>query len=981
MKVEQLNRFTEIKQPTSADKYMTSGTMVTQRYPAVGVGVTATAGQTIINFGFAVPQDGVTPGAFCCIINGQKLPQDDYSFTNIIAGTSAQVTLVAPLTGIESIECLLLGTTVTAFPNPSTVQAGLNNLYAGLAACGNVFTLPATTNTTYISTSSNNPYTLFFDDGRPLFGVRRFMVGGMQAITLASDTPYDSTGLQGYYLVDASTGLPDTKFRAYGNWAITSNTTNGYCYLTSSTNGAYISITGIFNKMNAVVGTSTASSYTENIYLNGANTGNTITHNNSIVIDGQYYASNEVVNVNIGAVTQNLYNVQLIKNSTTASYFYGFEIINDAYNSSANTAISIPACSKVIQGQVISFPAFTGANSLPYAGSTSNSGQAYSASNSKGARVAWYPTLLGTYTSKVTTAVENVQTGSLAAGDNITGLATPAVYYSVANTQGNIIRVRNSSSFTATMRALLVPTGITSGNLLLANDYTGGAVANVLTNNSGITNKQYEDDGTTAPNFSAGAGYYVDLYANVLANASHANEEFVRDIHVRDFGYGASTDFSTLGGSSANAAAVLDDGITNLVANACYIYTDGGIVANATGSYVTVTFVGSGIDYELSTGYVRKVASDLPYGTHTLKVVLTSLTILTFMIEGVTAGTATVTSATEFDTIGIRFFKVYQPKTPALTGYNNPEFAYNVLANQVLTNLPTRSLSAYNGFVDQGSIKKLTLRESIFVGSSCSITGFSILNPAGYSPFLAGGTTGNFTYNIFGVNKFRFGIKGDAGDTYSLAIDGSTVETNISLVVNDSFIVDSNSTLSALTNHSIQVSRGSTTVGNFWALSLDFNTPIYEPSTWTTNPYLDYFISGTGVGDYRQTSLVPVQTAQREYRAISTLANSTTTSSEIIVATLILDKGKWYLDTMTGLFYPNVGGTCTVNIRVDGAIVSTNATYYGTLNGYASVSNSIELTLTKKSAITITWSPSSSSIQYISVAQPPTFIKVVKNSN
>ena len=948
MKVEQLNKFTEIKQPTSADKYTSSGTMVLQSYGPV----TATASQTVINFGFSVPQDGVTPKAFFLLINGQKLPSDDYSFTNIISGQSSQVTLVAPLTGTESIECFLKGTTVTAFPNPSTVQAGLNQLYAGLAAYGNVFTVPATTNTTYANSGTldsngnpiNNPYRLFFDDGKPLFGADRFMIGGIQAITDTSDTPYDSAGLQGYYLVNARTGLIDRKFRCYGNWSIYQNTATGPLMLTSSTVGDYFAISGIYNKINMLFdGQATRGSFY--IYLDGVNTSNTISHVTSSVNNSQNYQQNCNSVINIGTVAQGIHTTKLIMVSTTGTYTTGFEVINDQYSSSAN--ITVPACSKVIQGQVINFPAYTGANSLPYVGSTNNNGQAYT--GSRGARVAWYPTTLGTYTSKVQSIVETIQTGTLVAGsssaDYISGISNVAAYYN--NSQGNIVRVRGDSSLTATNRMLLVPTADGS-NLTFGNDFTGTTKNQVMTANSSGSNIQYRDDGTTACTFSAGT-VYLDLYGKCLGNADHSNEEPVRDIHWRDLGYGASTDFSTLGSSIRNAYATLDDDTTNLVGSGqIAAHSDGGVGTANTGDLLVFTFNGSGIDYVLASGLVRKIVSDLPNGSHTLKLLETGGSTITWAIDGVTIGSL---SAGDLYSIGLLYFKVYQPKLPLLAGYSNPEFVYNVIANQVQTNLTAASTVGFGSYtdspcIDQGVIRKFGFREYIYdtgwsqFAQSASLPGGSRIGP----PSAA---TGGFNLNIYGVSKFRvWGYPTAASDTYAMIVDGVTLGSWTSPANNITSICTSYMNIATLGSHTIRVNKSGTN-GNYGHACIDYNTPIYEPAIWNTNPYLDYFISGTGVGDKRQISLLPMNSVAREYTVLSTVASSTTiTTSGLLLSTMVLDKGKWNISAISISGNSNYA---TAYISIDGTPIFSNV--ISTISE-ATIPLSTEITLTKRAAIT-----------------------------
>ncbi|CAB4125818.1 hypothetical protein UFOVP53_240 [uncultured Caudovirales phage] len=222
----------------------------------------------------------------------------------------------------------------------------------------------------------------------------------------------------------------------------------------------------------------------------------------------------------------------------------------------------------------------------------------------------------------------------------------------------------------------------------------------------------------------------VNAAAAYMISTDHTNEEVVRKINFREFGAQRSDDFSTL--STLRAAVfTLDDGTTTLIGDSA-VGTDGvGVAGNGTGNFVTLTFVGTGLD--IISGIVAtatsqilidgisvaasnlyfntigtwKICSGLPYGTHTVKFLNTS----------------NATSPRFND------FIIYQPKKPSIPSGAVEISDYNVMADFIT------SSSSANGFVPVGTLRKeLSVRESTLTGTwGMAIDGASGLFESGWS--------------------------------------------------------------------------------------------------------------------------------------------------------------------------------------------------------------------------------------------------------
>lgn len=288
---------------------------------------------------------------------------------------------------------------------------------------------------------------------------------------------------------------------------------------------------------------------------------------------------------------------------------------------------------------------------------------------------------------------------------------------------------------------------------------------NSVTGTRGGRIVRYLDTGGTIAN----AFQAVDASTLTLASAVHTNEEVAQVFHFREFGANRTDDFSTLQGSS-NRAFTLNDGTTTLYVNngvATTNTTD--TIAYDTG-VLTFTIEGCGLDvYHITnnatsrtmgltingtsfgtfnvasnaTASTIKLASGLPYGTHTVQ------------ISQNTNGTASWL-----------YFLVYQPKKPSIPSGAIELADFNVLATFVANNTNTNFTRA------TGILRKPITRETAFVGTWTfgSIDGSNL---CGWNIFTS--TNGDYIQHRFFGTGFDYRTVGGASTyTATVEVDGST---------------------------------------------------------------------------------------------------------------------------------------------------------------------------------------------------------------
>lgn len=285
-------------------------------------------------------------------------------------------------------------------------------------------------------------------------------------------------------------------------------------------------------------------------------------------------------------------------------------------------------------------------------------------------------------------------------------------------------------------------------------------------------------DGTIGRAFQA-----VDASQLTLTSANHANEEIARVYHWREFGSNRSDDFSTLStGVVLDKAFTLDDGTTNLVGRNMTSNTnlsiDGSeyLSISGNGNYITFTFVGTGLDIHLpgfsgggtgdtcsisidgaaTVGNIQctagkdtivKIASGLPYGTHTVNIVRTQSIVFWAMEK----------------------FIVYQPKKPTLPSGATELADYNVMADFAANT--TAGLNT----IATGVLRKVaSQREASYVNGAGGSTDWTLnIGTASFVSAINAETnrTGYMEYTFFGTGfELRFATSSNRSANISVSL-------------------------------------------------------------------------------------------------------------------------------------------------------------------------------------------------------------------
>lgn len=288
-------------------------------------------------------------------------------------------------------------------------------------------------------------------------------------------------------------------------------------------------------------------------------------------------------------------------------------------------------------------------------------------------------------------------------------------------------------------------------------------------------------------------------------SADHTNEEITKKINFREFGAGRSDDFSTLSTSSRTSAFTLDDGSTSLMGTAVAIQATviDKIYNTANGAAITLTFIGTGIDIiriDTQTGAsadtfsysidgtivgtvsgsgtqlqrLEKIASGLPYGTHTFKMTRTS-------------------APTTWD-LGITDFIIYQPKKPSIPSGAIEVTDYNVMADYVAT------ASGANGAIGTGVLRKNALREIMASGTWSA----PAMDPTNFEC--------GFNHNMTGVGSYmEYSFYGTG-----VIFTGSYATTQVQ---NALITIDGASNLSAFSTSIVQGGSGAVFTASTGAIS------------------------------------------------------------------------------------------------------------------------------------------------------------------
>lgn len=294
-----------------------------------------------------------------------------------------------------------------------------------------------------------------------------------------------------------------------------------------------------------------------------------------------------------------------------------------------------------------------------------------------------------------------------------------------------------------------------------------------------------------------------EFVGRFLAEADHSSEEIIKSLNFRDFGSSRPDDFSTLGTTSSNRSFTLDDGTTTLVGSQVYIPTATNSVGvgfnNSSGSFLSLTFIGSGLDlvmdkddvvgtfnvqtfvdgilvgsispndFALSeTATTIRVASGLPYGTHTIKIAPSG----TFSLNAV-----------------LRDVIIYGPKKPAIP-LGAVELAdYNVMADYLFRG----SVQKIDN-VSSGVLLKSAQREVFYEGVNWAAAEVDTINYLTGVKFVSNNSgSAAFEYTFFGTGIEHHFLNNDGinyNHTYSIDGNSDLSDYIVNSELNPSFTFD-----------------------------------------------------------------------------------------------------------------------------------------------------------------------------------------------
>lgn len=431
-----------------------------------------------------------------------------------------------------------------------------------------------------------------------------------------------------------------------------------------------------------------------------------------------------------------------------------------------------------------------------------------------------------------------------------------------------------------------------------------------------------------------------------LTSADHTNEEIIRTYHWREFGQNRSDDFSSIQpGASSTRAFTLEDGTTTLVCQGCvYNAGDEFLRIDANPSFITFTFVGTGLDILKrdvgatttnstmtidgvsigSTGttgnttpHLYKIVSGLPYGTHTFRM---------------SRNDGTNTSA------AISQFIVYGQKKPAIPTGAQEIADYYVMADYVAnTNFGVSSTTLNT--ISTGVLRKGGLREFIAVGSGFTVT--LSLGSRAMGQSFASTTNGDYTeYTFYGTGFNLRIVPGTTAATATLSVDGSTnlsgfttgaagvTLTAATGVLNGTFNDGALVNVSGLSNakHTVRITNTSTIAVGIDAF--DIITPIHSPRGGLFEQQNTLPVGSNSLSDSR--GVFPVSTQKFVGIARGVTSGPTTTSTSFVPCpemslTVPSKGGNFELSAMLRTFNSASGNSGFTQFYVNGLPVSIEA--------------------------------------------------------
>lgn len=391
---------------------------------------------------------------------------------------------------------------------------------------------------------------------------------------------------------------------------------------------------------------------------------------------------------------------------------------------------------------------------------------------------------------------------------------------------------------------------------------------------------------------------YTETASAFLTSATHANESIIRPYYTREFGSGRNDDFSLT--VPTNADFTLDDGTTSLKGQAVQNAINGSAVGINNNGVLMLTFVGTGLDLVRwddnnpigtdhsqnidgtsigntgTTGYnfgsIVKVASGLPYGTHT------------YTLTRLGSGGAD---------LGAYRFLVYGPSKPSI-----PTGAVELCDYYIMGNYSATTAAGFNT-IGTGMLRKRSEREFLYTGTGWS-AGFDT-NSSGWD--VQSNVNGDaVTYWFYGTGfEFRFDSALAGTQIWQFTVDGSTnlsgfttstvgagvasfvaatgTLTSASSATYSNILSVSNMTLGF---HKVVMTRTGGTYISFFQ-SLDIITPIHSQKSTQPGAYQNALTSGNqGISDSRKFSTTTVKSLSNWVQAFGISSNPTTTSTVLV---------------------------------------------------------------------------------------------------
>jgi len=400
----------------------------------------------------------------------------------------------------------------------------------------------------------------------------------------------------------------------------------------------------------------------------------------------------------------------------------------------------------------------------------------------------------------------------------------------------------------------------------------------------------------------------VNTSSALLTAADHTNEEVSRVYTPREFGQGRTDDFSRFVTTATTAAFTLDDDTTSLqTTSGVFQLLNGveGLAFGSTGQQMMFTFVGTGLDVQMSATTLSgvtvtyqidgssaaafaitsnviqnvKVVSGLPYGTHTFKLNLTASTSGQFNVNR---------------------FVVYHPKKPTVPSGSIEIADYNVLGNFVA------NTSAVAETISTGVIRKAAMREMIYTGTSWTIalaTGAGTTGAVAGIRTLGAAATQQVRYTFFGTGLDLRMSTPVATNTFTMSIDGTNPTAagatstgfygNFSSFVASTGVATSNGTGSfgnglwvsglPLGYHTVVFTQNAATSYGFE--SMDIITPVYvSKSNLYANFENELLVGSNSISDSRSfTAVKDALPATKVWSMASGVFSTPTTASTTLV--------------------------------------------------------------------------------------------------